>query len=137
MGKSQAGWDQSCNQGRGREKADFSWQLELWTERMFFLSQSIQESTRFLTKDKEEDISYPLINRNYCKYKKTILGEGVKKSNGLTTFRTFNLQLCLVWVSWNGIGHRKDSISMMAGWHPHIPPLAVLTASISPPTPTT
>ena len=137
MGKSQADWDQSHNQGRGRGKADFSWQLELWTERMLFPSQSVQECTCSPTNDKEEDISYPLINRNYCKYKKTILGEGVKKSNGLKMFWMFNLQLYLVCASWSGISHKKDPISMMAGWHPHIPSLVVLIESTPPPTPTT
>lgn len=53
-----------------------------------------------------------------CK-QSSVLDVGVKTSNGLIMFGTFNLQLCLVCANWSGTGIEKNSKSRMAS--PHMP----------------
>lgn len=55
--KSQADWDKLVTQGRGRGKAVYSWQLELWTEKNFFSFTEYMREYLFPAKWQEEDIT--------------------------------------------------------------------------------
>lgn len=126
--KSQADKDKFVAQGRGRgwqHNFFLTWLLD--RKEFFFPFQSIWENICSLKKGSEGDITSRACKKfnkqnliQNVKYQR-ILGESIERPNGLIMFRTFNLQLCLVYANWSGISHKKKKKTPYPGCQDGIP----------------